>query len=192
MDGPIVFEFKNYSKSLPPNNVVIFDRDDTLILDVPNLSNPEEIVWIPGALSLLKELKQNQIQTFVASNQRAISKGKLTQDNLFRVSEKIFQDSKNAGGELSTFVYCPHGFETIDDTSIRYNCRCRKPLPGMIDYIISAYGLSGSRIIFIGDKESDRVAAQSASQKVQFIGVKSNIHSLPNFELVKSLFEKED
>ena len=191
MEEPIVFEFKKYSNPAPPDKVVIFDRDDTLILDVPNLSNPEEIVWVPGALRLLKELKQNQIQTFIASNQRAVSEGKLKRDNLFRVSQKLFQDSVSAGGELSTFVYCPHGFKTTRDASIRYKCRCRKPLPGMIDYIISTYGLSGSKIIFIGDKESDKVAAQSASQKVQFIEVKSKIHSLPNIASVKSLFEKE-
>lgn len=40
--------------------LVIFDRDDTLIQDVPGLKIHTDIFWLPGRLELLKNCQMDQ------------------------------------------------------------------------------------------------------------------------------------
>jgi D-glycero-D-manno-heptose 1,7-bisphosphate phosphatase len=49
--------------------------------------------------------------------------------------------------KIEDVKFCPH---TPDD-----NCKCRKPLTGMIDNILSNYQIDLENSFMIGDKQSD-------------------------------------
>ena len=115
---PQLFEFEipNFSDQI--RAVVIFDRDDTLIQDVPGLAKPADIVWMPGVKESLRLLKQNQIVCLVASNQRAVANKTITLDELSLVTTEMFNEAVDFGGNLSIFVYCTHAMEKTRDTII--------------------------------------------------------------------------
>ena len=63
-----------------------------------------------------------------------------------------------AGGKKLEFFVCPH-LATL-------NCDCRKPKPGLIFQAMSRFSKQPNETLFIGDKETDAMAANAA--KVQF------------------------
>jgi D-glycero-D-manno-heptose 1,7-bisphosphate phosphatase len=173
ISGPTVFEFINAPVISLYKSIVIFDRDDTLIRDIPSLSKPQDIKWLPGVKETLRLLNQNQVACLIASNQRAVAAGTLTLDDLYLVSREMHKQSLEFGAQLSTFAYCIHEVRKADETII-YTCKCRKPQPGLINHLISLYHLPDIPIYFIGDKDTDRIAALNASKKIVFVPVYSD------------------
>ncbi len=165
---PQLFEFEipNFSDQI--RAIVIFDRDDTLIKDIPGLAKPDDIVWMPGVKESLRLLHQNQIACLVASNQRAIASKTITLEELSLVSNEMFNESVVFGGSLSIFAYCTHEIRKTKDIII-YSCKCRKPQPGLIDYLIKVYQFPNIPIFFVGDKDTDRQAAATACRKIKFL-----------------------
>ena len=183
---PHLFEFEIPKFSDQIKAIVIFDRDDTLIKDIPSLAKPDDIVWMPGVKESLRLLKQNQIVCLVASNQRAVANKTITLDELSLVTTEMFNQSVDFGGNLSIFVYCTHAIEKTSDT-IKYSCKCRKPQPGLLDYLIKVYQLPNIPIFFVGDKDTDQEAAAKACRKIKFL---PSIYLEDPIKLLGLLFEE--
>jgi D-glycero-D-manno-heptose 1,7-bisphosphate phosphatase len=49
------------------------------------------------------------------------------------------------------------------------NCKCRKPEPGMINAIMGYHKMPKSRSIFIGDMDTDEMAAKNAGVEFAWI-----------------------
>ena len=60
---------------------------------------------------------------------------------------KLTQLVEAEGAELGAIFYCPHG---PDD-----NCKCRKPLPGLVDAIEAEFNTSAQGTAFVGDSLRD-------------------------------------
>ena len=166
--NPLLLEFEipDFSSEIKP--LVIFDRDDTLIRDIPALASPEEIFWLPGVKESLHLLNQNQVTCWVASNQRAVSNKALTIEDLYKVTANMYRLSLDFGGKLGVFAYCTHSVSVLDQDEV-YTCKCRKPQPGLLDFLVENYEVPNIPIFFVGDKETDREAAFSANRKITFI-----------------------
>ena len=63
----------------------------------------------------------------------------------------------SAGGELAGVFHCPH---TSAD-----GCRCRKPLPGLLEQIQAAVGLPVAGEYMVGDSMTDLEAASAAGAR---------------------------
>jgi D-glycero-D-manno-heptose 1,7-bisphosphate phosphatase len=64
---------------------------------------------------------------------------------------------EEAGGEIATIKFCPHG---PDD-----GCDCRKPLPGLVDQIETELNVSAEGAWFIGDSLRDLEAGLAKNCK---------------------------
>jgi D-glycero-D-manno-heptose 1,7-bisphosphate phosphatase len=60
---------------------------------------------------------------------------------------KLTQLVLEQGGEIAAIFYCPHAPED--------NCKCRKPLPGMLDAIEAEFNTSVEGCYFVGDSLRD-------------------------------------
>lgn len=148
----------------PPAGLIIFDRDGTLIENIKGLRNIAEIVWKPRRLSLLKKLTELNFTIAIATNQGAVEEGLITKVELLAVHKKIAFDIHEAGGKLWAIAYCPHG-KYLSGA----NCTCRKPQPGMLDMLSLKYMHKNSPRFFIGDSETDRMAAQNSASNVIYL-----------------------
>ena len=68
---------------------VIFDRDGTLIENVPYNGNPEEVRPFPGAREALDKLRAQKIPLGVVSNQSGISRGFFTREQAEAVNRRV-------------------------------------------------------------------------------------------------------
>jgi D-glycero-D-manno-heptose 1,7-bisphosphate phosphatase len=139
--------------AFPPPRLVLFDRDGTLVHDVPYNGDPERVQPVPGAAEALQRLRSHGIATGMVSNQSGVARGLLTCDDVEVVSARV----EELLGPFDTRQYCPHG---PDD-----GCRCRKPAPGMVLDAAAEVGVSPSECAMVGDIGSDVSAALAAGAR---------------------------
>ncbi|WP_158895391.1 HAD-IIIA family hydrolase [Amycolatopsis anabasis] len=133
-----------------PPVAVLFDRDDTLIEDVPYLSDPDRVRPVPGAREALERLRAAGIPVGVVSNQSGVARGLITPDQLAAVTARV----EELLGPFGTWQVCVHS--DVD------GCVCRKPRPHLVRRAAEALGVPVRRCVLIGDIGSDVEAARNA------------------------------
>lgn len=131
-------------------DAVLCDRDDTLIHDVPRISDPGLVVPMPGARRALDRLRAAGLRIGVVSNQAAIGGGFTTRAQADAVNARVEQ----LLGPFGTWQLCCH---TRDG-----GCHCRKPAPGLVEAAARELGVLPHRCVVIGDIGTDLAAAAAA------------------------------
>ncbi|MHA6625088.1 D-glycero-alpha-D-manno-heptose-1,7-bisphosphate 7-phosphatase [Pseudonocardia sichuanensis] len=129
---------------------VLFDRDGTLVVDVPYNGDPDRVRPVPGAAAALHLLRAAGIPVGVVSNQSGIARGILTTAQVDAVNRRVDE----LLGPFAVWQVCPHG---PDD-----GCPCRKPRPGMVLAAAHALGVDPGATAVIGDIGADVRAAAAA------------------------------
>ncbi|MER5378605.1 HAD-IIIA family hydrolase [Streptomyces sp. NPDC002553] len=136
-----------------PPAAVLFDRDGTLIEDVPYNGDPASVRPVAGAGRALELLRAAGVATGVVSNQSGVGRGMLTHDDVRRVNDRA--DALLGG--LDVWVYCPH----LPDAG----CPCRKPRPGLVIEAARRLGADPRDCVVVGDIGADVAAALAAGAR---------------------------
>jgi len=136
---------------------VLFDRDGTLIKNVPYLADPGHVQPVPGAGQTLAALRRNGIPVGVVSNQSGVARGLITPAQLESVNARV----DSLLGPFDTWQVCTH--QPSD------GCSCRKPASGMVAAAAGALGLSAEDCVLIGDTGADVDAALTAGARAVLI-----------------------
>ncbi|MER6772525.1 HAD family hydrolase [Streptomyces bacillaris] len=136
-----------------PVSAVLFDRDGTLVEDVPYNGDPEKVRLLPGAREAADLLRAASVATGVVSNQSGIGRGLITEGQVLRVNRR----ADELLGTLGTWVFCPH---TPED-----RCPCRKPRPGLVLEAARRLGVRPGECVVIGDIRADVLAARAAGAR---------------------------
>jgi histidinol-phosphate phosphatase family protein len=140
----------------PPDGVpgaVLFDRDGTLVVDVPYNGDPGLVEPVPTARAALDKLRRAGIPTGVVSNQSGIARGLVSESQLRSVNARI----EELLGPLGPWTHCPHG--PADD------CACRKPRPGLVLEAARRLGVDPRRVAVVGDIGADVDAAHAVGAR---------------------------
>ncbi|MFF9485126.1 HAD-IIIA family hydrolase [Streptomyces sp. NPDC014676] len=135
---------------MSPVKAVLFDRDGTLVHDVPYNADPGRVRPVDGAREALDALRARGIRTGVVTNQSGIARGLLTEADARRVNRRV----EELLGPFDVWAVCPHG---PDD-----GCPCRKPRPGMILRAAGRLRTDPADCVVIGDIGADVEAAHRA------------------------------
>ena len=129
------------------NKLIILDRDGVINEDSDAyIKTVDEWVPIPGSIKAIARLSQAGYTVVVSTNQSGIGRGYYDVATLDAMHARMRELVAAQGGEMGGIFYCPHG---PDD-----GCDCRKPLPGLIDQIVTEYGdVTGAPLI--GDSLRD-------------------------------------
>ena len=138
------------SFSKPKLRAVLFDRDGTLVQDVPYNGDPALVRPMPGARDVLASLRAQGLATGIISNQSGIARGLLTHAQVKEVNARV----EELLGPFDVWEVCPHAEED--------RCRCRKPAPGMVHSACRKLGIAESQAALIGDIGADVGAAEAA------------------------------
>lgn len=133
-----------------PPQAVLFDRDGTLVVDVPYNADPQLVRPMPGAAEVLDAVRRAGLRCGVLTNQSGIARGLLQRPQVDAVNARV----EELLGPFDLWEVCPHG--PVD------GCDCRKPAPGMIHSACRRLGLQPSQVAFIGDIGADVEAAAAA------------------------------
>jgi D-glycero-D-manno-heptose 1,7-bisphosphate phosphatase len=129
---------------------VLFDRDGTIVVDVPFNGDPERVEPAPNARILLDRLREAGLPLAIVSNQSGIGRGFITREAVDAVNRRVDE----LLGPFAGFFFCPH---TPED-----ECDCRKPKPKLILDAARALGVDPACCVVVGDRESDVEAARNA------------------------------
>jgi len=130
--------------------LVLFDRDETLIVDVPFNGDPSKVRPVEGAKAALDKLRASGLPIAVVSNQSGVGRGLLTLEQVEAVNRRV----DALLGPFDGWFVCPHA---PDD-----DCDCRKPKPKLILDAAKAFGVPPAACVLVGDRESDVLAAHNA------------------------------
>jgi len=130
--------------------LVLLDRDGTLVVDVPYNGDPAQVRPLPGVRDALDRLRAEGVRLAVVSNQSGIGRGLLTTDQVEAVNARV----EELLGPFKSWHVCPHG---PDD-----GCDCRKPQPGLVKAALAAAGVTAERAVLVGDIGADVEAARAA------------------------------
>jgi len=142
-------------------NLVIFDRDGTLIEDRSYLIEFQSVIWTPGSLNIVRLLSKHGIHVAVATNQSGVARGYFTLDQVHALHAAMSNIVSAKGGRIDAFAVCPH---LIGGAVAEYSvdCDCRKPKPGLINQLLEKFQVSPESAVMIGDRETDLLAGQAA------------------------------
>ncbi len=132
---------------------VLFDRDGTIVRDVPYNGDPSLVELMPGAREVLDRLRSKGVGVGVVTNQSGIARGLVTREQVDAVNARV----EELLGPFDVWEICPHGTEDA--------CPCRKPRPGMILSASERLGLDPADVAVIGDIGADMGAAGAAGAR---------------------------
>jgi HAD superfamily hydrolase (TIGR01662 family) len=130
--------------------LVLFDRDGTLVRDFPYNGDPDWIRPVDGARAALDRLRAHGVRVGVVTNQSAVARGLITRTQVDACNARLTE----LLGPFDTVQVCPHG---PDD-----GCACRKPAPGMVLAACAELGVDPARCVVVGDVAADTDAAAAA------------------------------
>jgi len=133
--------------------LVLFDRDGTLVLDVPYNGDPDAVVPLPGARRALDRLRARGVRVGLVTNQSGVARGLLSEAQVDAVNARI----EELLGPFATVQVCPHGPSD--------GCHHRKPAPGMVLAAARELGVDPSRCAVVGDIGTDVEAGLAAGAR---------------------------
>jgi HAD superfamily hydrolase (TIGR01662 family) len=134
-------------------DLVLFDRDGTLVHDVPYNGDPELVRPVATARPAVDRLRQTGVLVGVVTNQSGVAAGVVSLDQVQAVNERV----EKLLGPFSTWQVCPHARDQ--------GCTCRKPAPGMVKSACAELGVDPARTVVVGDIASDVEAAEAAGAR---------------------------
>lgn len=110
---------------------VFFDKDGTLVEDLPYNVDPRQIRLRQGAAMAVRRLSRAGFAVAIVTNQSGVAHGHFSEAELAAVAEHLCTAVGPLALKRGRFFYCPHHPE---GTMVPYNrrCRCRKPRPGLL------------------------------------------------------------
>jgi len=136
---------------------VLFDRDGTLVEDVPYNGDPDKVRPVDGAREALDRLHAAGVLVAVVTNQSGIGRGLVHPDDVAAVNARV----EELLGPFAAWEMCPHAPED--------GCRCRKPKPTLIRRAARRLGVPVERCVVVGDIGSDVDAARSAGARALLV-----------------------
>ncbi len=130
---------------------VFFDRDGTLIHNVPYNGNPDAVKLLDDVPESLLMLKNLGYALIVVTNQSGVARGFITEAEVTNVNERMqFLIIEEGGPVIDGVYYCPHH---PDGVVAEYTmcCDCRKPAPGMVYKAVEELNLDLRNSWIIGD-----------------------------------------
>lgn len=131
-------------------DLVLFDRDGTLVHDVPYNGDPTRVEPAPGGRAALERLRAAGVRLGVVTNQSGVATGRITERQMESVNNRV----EELLGPFDVWQCCTHG---RDD-----GCACRKPAPGMVKQACAALDVEPARAVLVGDIGSDVLAGEAA------------------------------
>ena len=168
------------SANRPPTTArpaVFLDRDDTLIANVPYLSDPAGLRILPGASEALASLRRAGFALVLVTNQSVVGRGIITEERLHEIHDELIRMLAAEGAVLDAVYFCPDA-PLGDDRTVVENPN-RKPGPGMLHRATAELGLNLDASWMVGDLISDVLAGLNAGCRSILVGSNATLAELP-------------
>ncbi|HEX9081979.1 MAG TPA: HAD family hydrolase [Holophagaceae bacterium] len=147
---------------------VFLDRDGTLNEEVDFLSDPDQLVMIPGAAAAVAKLNARGIPVVVVTNQSGIGRGKYDWQDFAAVMSRMESLLAREHARIDAVYAAPHHEKGQGEYAVADHPD-RKPNPGMLLKAAEDHGLDLSASWMVGDKALDLEAGRRAGCRVALV-----------------------
>lgn len=144
---------------------VFLDRDGVINANCPRehdyIKSPAELVLLPGAAEGVARLNAAGFLVILATNQRGIARGMMTDADLEAVHQAMVAELREGGAHIDAIYVCPHD---------NGECDCRKPLPGLLFRARDELGIDLAASWMVGDHLTDVRAGKAAGVLTVLVG----------------------
>ena len=164
-------EIQNYKNK---QKALFIDRDNTLIKcnKKDYILNDSELNFLTKNIKKIAEKAKDFTLVILVTNQPQIAMGFLKIEDLEKINSKIINTCLDYLLKIDVISFCPHhphkGFE-YEIPSLKTDCFCRKPKPGMLVEQSLLRNIDLSKSLMVGDSISDKEAALSAGCNFLFV-----------------------
>ncbi len=135
--------------------LIILDRDGVINRDSPHhITTVAAWQALPGSLEAIAQLCRANYLVAVITNQSGIGRALYSINTLNQIHQKMLDELKPAGGDISAIFFCPH--------TAQAGCRCRKPKPGLFLELGRRLQRDLRDVYAVGDSLRDLQAASAA------------------------------
>ena len=132
---------------------MLFDRDGTIVIDVPYNGDPALVEPVDGAKAALDRLRAAGVKVGVLTNQSGVGRGMISHEQMHAVNARI----EALLGPFDGWYVCPHA---PDD-----DCECRKPKPKLVYDAARDWRVTAGELVIVGDRKSDEDVAKKAGAR---------------------------
>ncbi|GAB4044257.1 D-glycero-alpha-D-manno-heptose-1,7-bisphosphate 7-phosphatase [Spirosoma jeollabukense] len=150
------------------NKAVFWDKDGTLIPDIPYNVDPTQITLYPDAGESLRRLRAAGFKLIVVSNQAGVAQGRFPETALASVWNRLTELLRPFGAAPDAFYYCPH-YPAGSVKAYAQACPCRKPEPGLLLQAAREHQLDLRTSWMVGDILNDVEAGNRAGCRTLLI-----------------------
>jgi len=170
---------------------IFLDRDGVLNVDDGDGPSPEQLQLLPEVPEAIRRINHSEYLAVVVTNQPAVAKGFLSEQELDRVHAKLESLLGAEHAYLDRIYYCPHhpdrGFAG-ERPEYKIRCDCRKPSPGMLLRAAEELNIDLEGSFLIGDRTTDIQAGKNAGVSTILVrtgcaGTDGKCSSQPDFIL---------
>ena len=161
-------------KAIDKSWSLFLDRDGVINIDKPGsyIFNPGEFVFMNGMPKGFKTFTRRFGHIFVATNQRGVGRGLMTENDLRLIHEKMLEGVRQAGSNIDAIYYI---------TAVDNNDPLRKPNPGMALRAKADFpGIDLNLSIMVGNNLSDMQFGRNAGMYTVFVKTTNPDVKLPH------------
>jgi D-glycero-D-manno-heptose 1,7-bisphosphate phosphatase len=154
---------------------VFLDRDGTINKQVGYCGDPSRIELIDGAAEAVRLLNEAGLLAIVVTNQSAVARGLITEQQVRRVNAEVaLQVARASGGRFDAFYYAPYHPTEGNDPRYTQDSDWRKPRGGMLRQAAKDFGIELPGCFMVGDADIDHEAAKDAHPGITTFEVPSD------------------
>lgn len=147
---------------------MILDRDGTLIRHIPYLSDPQQVVLLPGVREGLNRLRNAGCSLFLHTNQSGVARGYFSMQDVHACNDEMLRQIGMGNNLFEAICISPEGAHAIDGY--------RKPSPKFGLELIDTGRADIASMCYLGDNVSDLLAARNIG--CLGVGVDTGEHDL--------------
>jgi D-glycero-D-manno-heptose 1,7-bisphosphate phosphatase len=136
------------------------DRDGTLCDEVGYVNHIDRIRLYPRSGQAVRLANEAGFQTVVVTNQAGVARGYFDETLVDEVHDRVRRMLADESARLDGIYHCPHHPDVGPDT-LRRDCDCRKPRPGMLLRAREEMGIDLGSSYMVGDSHRDVLAGHA-------------------------------
>ena len=165
---------------------IFLDRDGVINYDYGYVFKKNNFKWKKNVKKAIKFLNDNNYFVIVISNQSGIGRGFYKEKHVEKLHTWINSQLNLSGAYIDKFYYSPF-YRYSKNKKYKSGYSSRKPNTGMFKSACKDFEIIKNKSYFVGDKDTDRLAAKNFNIKYINVDNKTDLYSLLKKKLKNNL-----